>query len=128
MLTIKYEYPARALLDKPKTRPDGDTFWAYLDRGDRDYSERRIRLGHLNAEPLHTVLGDEAWAYVRNWLEEAARGALKWPLMIEIVEYDKYNGRMVGVVRRRCDGRVLNDDLIAHGLAHPYEGRGDKGE
>ncbi len=92
---------------------DGDTFWL---RGEK------IRIADINAPETHAAACPE----------EAARGAAATRRLATLLnagpfdleagprERDRY-GRLLRVVTR--NGRSLGDQLVAEGLAEPWQGR-----
>lgn len=90
---------------------DGDTFDARVDLGFTVHVEQRFRLAGLDTPERGRPGATEARDYC------AAQGA---EVTIESVRPDKY-GRYLARVHL-ADGRVLNDDLLARGLARAYDG------
>lgn len=103
---------------------DGDTLHLVIDLGFGVIltgDEARVRLLDIDtAEIFGAVEGSEEYvagqqhkAFVEAWVAQA--GEQEWPVFIETEKDDergKY-GRWLAVIKRRTDGAVLNDDLVA---------------
>jgi endonuclease YncB( thermonuclease family) len=117
----------RAALRRVK---DGDTLEVTLDLGFGVVFEKMtIRLLGLNAPEIATQRGREAAAFARAWCQAALSPADAWELRIETVKGDKpdkYGSRWLGRIYTAIGGACLNDDLLAAGLALPWDGQGDK--
>lgn len=108
---------------------DGDTIWLDIDLGFRMHMEIDVRLAGVNTpETVSYKVGgivDPAAVYVAKWIPPGAT------CVVDISKPDKY-GRWLarimfqpGVVDRMKileNPRVLNDELIAEGLAKAYSG------
>ncbi len=107
---------------------DGDTAWFELKgptlQGVEHLFVIKGRFAGLDAGKRGTPLGDEADAFVRNWLNVAAEIAKdpEWPLHIGTYGVEKYGREQVMIYR--ADGRCLNTDLINHGQAVAWDGQG----
>lgn len=107
---------------------DGDTLWLDIDLGFYTHRETDIRLAGINTPESveYRVQGihDPAKQYVESNVPAGST------CVVDITTRDKY-GRWLGVIRFlpgsmiREDilqnGRVLNDELLAQGLAKPYK-------
>jgi micrococcal nuclease len=119
-----FQYPAQVL-----RIVDGDTLWLNLDLGFRIHTEVDVRLAHINTPETQTYslkgATDPAFAYVQSCLPIGAS------VVVDIVKQEKY-GRWLAVIYfqpgkdHRDDimnnPRILNHELVEHGLAKPYEG------
>lgn len=106
---------------------DGDTLWLDIDLGFYTHRETDIRLAGINTpervEYRAQGIVDPAKAYVESNVPPGSS------VVVDITTRDKY-GRWLGVIRFlpgstvREDilqnGRVLNHELLAQGLAKPY--------
>lgn len=113
---------------KPLGAIDGDTLDVLIDQGWRATRVERIRLLHVNTPERNgpdKVAARAATTFVLSWTELAIESETqlvprpKWPLLIETEKADSF-GRYLGTIWRVSDGRCLNSDLIAHGLAVPW--------
>ncbi|MDP9414365.1 MAG: hypothetical protein M3Q08_09805 [Pseudomonadota bacterium] len=114
-------------VDKHGVR-DGDTAWFELQgptlQGVEHLFVIKGRFAGLDAGKKGTPIGDEADAFVRNWLNVAASISTdpEWPLTIETHGPDKYGREEVTI--RNTEDRCLNLMLIAAGLAVAWDGQG----
>ncbi len=115
-------------VDKHGVR-DGDTAWFEL-RGPTLQGVEHIyvikgRFEGLDAGKRGTPIGDEADAFVRNWLNVAASISTdpEWPLRIAPYGVEKYGREQV--VIWRSDDQCLNLDLVTARLAVPWDGQGE---
>jgi len=109
---------------------DGDTVRMTIDLGFRDYQEHSLRLSGVAANNLHRGtdeekrLGRECRQFVVKWFERhrtLCGTTAKWPFVI-VTEKSESFGRYLGTVY--CvEGHTLNDDILASGLAEPYQKR-----
>ncbi len=83
------------------------------------------RFEGLDAGKKGTPIGDEADAYVRNWLNVAADMAHdpEWPLLIQTYGLEKFGRELV--VIWRSDQQCLNSELIDGRLAVAWDGQGE---
>lgn len=100
---------------------DGDTIDLLLDLGHQTYAYHPARLEGVDTAEIWTVSQDsdefqrgvEQLAWVTEWIRTAVAdhdGA--WPLGIETQKRRGKFGRLVAIVERASDGRVLQDDLV----------------
>ncbi len=114
-------------VDKHGVR-DGDTAWFELQgptlQGVEHLFVIKGRFEGLEAGKKGTPIGDEADAFVRNWLNVAADIARdpEWPLLIGTYGVEKYGREQVAIYR--FDQQCLNSDLITARLAVPWDGQG----
>lgn len=97
---------------------DGDTVICNLDAGMRNYRVERLRLARINTPEINgpdSLRGKEAKFFTLSWLTLTG----DWPFLIRTVKTDNY-GRWLATIWRIVDGRCLNDDLLANGLAEVY--------
>lgn len=82
------------------------------------------RFNGLDGAKKGTPLGNAGDRFVRQWLAVAALESddPEWPLSIETHGVEKYGRELVTI--RRGDGRCLNADLLAAGLAVAWDGQG----
>lgn len=79
----------------------------------------RVRVAGVDTPEIHTrrpcekQAGYEAKRFVEAWVQSGG-------VMLDQVTLGKYAGRVVGHLRR--GGRDLSADLLAAGLAQPYDG------
>ena len=79
-----------------------------------------VRLAGLNAPEHGTPAGEQATAFVRDWLKTASR-----TLHVETDKPDPRDKFGRWLVRlSSSDGRCLNDDLVAAGHAVRWSGKG----
>lgn len=112
---------------------DGDTVRLVIDLGYRDYQEHSIRLSGVSANDLHRGVeqdkqkGRECRNYVIKWFQRHSTvcgTAEKWPFVVVTEKSDSF-GRYLGVVY--CmEGHVLNQDVLASGLAEQYQKRSNE--
>lgn len=131
-VTVEHVHPCDALIavaDKARTPNwvrgvkqiesihDGDTLTVTLDMGMGIFHRVKLRLAHVDCPELKTPAGIAARDYTRQWLTERFAG----DLTVETVKdaQEKF-GRYLAVVR--IGAHCLNDDLVSHGHAVPYEG------
>lgn len=109
---------------------DGDTVRMTVDLGYRDFQEHSIRLGGVSAKDLHRGTdqdkqrGRECRSFVIKWFERhktMCGTTEKWPFVVATEKSDSF-GRYLGTVY--CmEGHVLNQDVLASGLAEQYQKR-----
>lgn len=114
---------------------DGDTVKFHVDQGLGNYRQETIRLTGVDAPELGKSNYLAAKEFVHQWLYEES--SLWWDWVREsnlgrrknvfpdysfVLYTDKADsfGRWVAVVHSRATSRVLNDDLLAAGLAVKY--------
>lgn len=107
---------------------DGDTLWLDIDLGFYTHRITDVRLAGINApervEYKLSGIEDRSKAFIEQWLPPGSS------CIAEITTRDKY-GRWLarilflpGHVGREDiaqNGRCLNDELLANGLAEPYK-------
>ncbi len=101
---------------------DGDTFRALLRLGVDCDRECAIRVYGVNSPELGTKAqpnpaGIAAQQFTNDWLKVALASGNEWPLIVDSKGYDKYGGRVNGIVYRKSDGHNLASDLVAAGHA-----------
>ena len=99
---------------------DGDTLYLKIDLGFQVFKEQRIRLAHIDCEPMDTGMGREAARYVQEKLAQADF------VMVRTNKIDVY-GRYVGDIFYSTntsnknkifkDGMYLNQELVDKKLA-----------
>ncbi|MEV0996887.1 hypothetical protein [Nonomuraea sp. NPDC050202] len=96
---------------------DGDTMEATLLPIDGVAIKTKLRLVGLNVAEKNTGRGAHVAAFVRGWVDGQPE------LLVETQRNhrEKY-GRMLGTLRSAFTGVSLNDLLLEHGLAVPYDG------
>jgi endonuclease YncB( thermonuclease family) len=96
---------------------DGDTMEATLLPIDGVAIKAKLRLVGLNVAEKNTGRGAHVAAFVRGWVDGQPE------LLVETQRNhrEKY-GRMLGTLRSAFTGVSLNDLLLEHGLAVPYDG------
>jgi micrococcal nuclease len=117
----QWVYPARAV-----RAVDGDTVDVYIDQGMHSLRLERLRLLNVNTPERKTttfVEGEASRHYTAVWLGledengvPIMRVGKTWHFLIETHKSDAF-GRYLALVWRVSDGRCLNDDLIADGMA-----------
>lgn len=117
-MTAAFSYPHATVLGVV----DGDTIDVNIDYGFRLRQDHRVRLAGIDAPEVNAV-GPEG-EQARDWL----RARLPVGQAVELVTVkpaDKY-GRFLATVWRVVDGRTeldsVNQELLAAGLARPYDG------
>jgi hypothetical protein len=108
---------------------DGDTLRLEIDLGFHVHTQQDIRLLAVSAPETNQPGGNEARAWVTQWLDLSA--ALRWPLLVitaisRIAEPDEKRTftRYLGTVSDIHDGRILNTDLADYLAQHPEWGSG----
>jgi micrococcal nuclease len=106
---------------------DGDSLVVWLDLGlgvhlGRGNEGAHLRLLGVDTPERNEPGWDEAKRFTANWLVQATSYSepLEWPLVIRTVKADNF-GRYLADVFRVSDGAHLNADLLASGLATPYQ-------
>ncbi|TMR97303.1 thermonuclease family protein [Nonomuraea basaltis] len=96
---------------------DGDTLEALLLPLDGVAIKAKLRLAGLNVAEKDTGRGASVAAHVRGWVDGQAE------LLVETQKNhrEKY-GRMLATLRSALTGVSLNELLLEHGLAEPYDG------
>lgn len=102
---------------------DGDSIVVMIDVGFGLWLVRGNKGAHLRLlgvdTPERNEPGwDEARLFAEAWI--AAAGDGPWPLVVQTELADNF-GRYLALLWRRTDGACLNDDLLAAGLAVPYQ-------
>jgi micrococcal nuclease len=115
-----YRYRARVV-----KVTDGDTLRVALDPGVRLTYDMRVRLRGCNAAEKTTVDGQRAITFVTRWLAENADPD-GWVVVITHKDPEDPHDRWVADVTSLDGGRDLTADLIAAGLAVPWDGHGPK--
>lgn len=123
MPTPGYVYRAR-----PVRAVDGDTAALVLDLGCHVALSATVRLLGVDTPELvgpTRAAGLAAREFAAGWLAAAAGDVGAWPLVVrtELDRAEKY-GRLLGTVWRAATGACLNTELLAAGLAVPYDGGG----
>lgn len=102
---------------------DGDTLDVTIDQGLHCFRRERVRLLNVNCPEKNTPQGRTAAVFVLNWLSvgnnsgQGERFEFKqWPFVVQTYKADSF-GRWLGVLCRRFDGAILNQDLIDNGHA-----------
>jgi micrococcal nuclease len=98
---------------------DGDTLDLQIDLGFSISVQQRVRLLGLNAAERFTPAGKAAIAFVQAWL---AKHGPVFTVTTQKDEKDKYGRYLADITSP--DGANLNDDLIAAGMAAPWDGKG----
>lgn len=107
-------YPCCTVLDVY----DGDTIRVDIDLGQDVWVRRRtVRLAGVAARELRDPGGGEARDHLAALLPPGT------PVLIESTGWDKYAGRIVGLVHLARVG-LVQDQLIAAGYAVTWDGRG----
>lgn len=109
---IPFVYPVRSV----ESQHDGDTLDVVLDLGFDTFRLVTLRLAGLDT-PEVTGASKAAGLAVRDWVSRRLRQAKV--LTVQSLEVDKY-GRSLAILY--LDGKPLNDDLVARGMALPYNG------
>jgi len=104
---------------------DGDTVELFADTFYRSFHVEPVRL--FVVDTPERKAGAEATTFVRDWLHHAAIDSddpkvREWPLIVETEKLpltDKADNfaRYLGYIYRRSDGQLLQDALLAAGLA-----------
>lgn len=111
-----YEYQGRCV-----EVVDGDTQDVIVDLGFHIQREIRLRLTSVDTHETYGVAHDSEeyrrgkveTEFVEEWFAAAAsRHDGEWPLVIRTEKKGKY-GRYLAEIERRCDGSILNEDLLA---------------
>jgi micrococcal nuclease len=99
---------------------DGDTLDLQIDLGFGVFTRQRVRLLGLNAPEHNTADGKAATAFVQAWTDQHG------PVFTVTTEKDKKEkyGRYLATIY--ADGVSLNEDLVAAGLALPWDGNGKR--
>jgi micrococcal nuclease len=94
-------------------------FGLYVGHGNEG---AHLRLLGLDCPERNESGWEEAKRFTANWLVQATSYSepLEWPLVIRTVKADNF-GRYLADVFRVSDGAHLNADLLASGLATPYQ-------
>lgn len=92
---------------------DGDTLDVEVDLGFKVYSKQRLRLAGLDTPERGQPGYKEAMQFVADCVKDQ-------PLLIKTTKVSKFGYYLATIVLP--DNRVLNDELIAAGLAKPYDG------
>ncbi len=114
-------------VDKHGVR-DGDTAFFELKgptlQGVEHIYVIKGRFDGLDAGKRGTPIGDEADAFVRNWLNVAADMSddPEWPLTVSTYGLEKFGRELVAIFRD--DEQCLNSALIDARLALPWDGQG----
>lgn len=112
---------AAEVVTGPHAYHDGDTVLVEVDLGFYMQARLSCRFAGINANELTEPGGPEAAAAVADLLAQG-------PVTVQSTSVDKFAGRFDGiVVVAAADGPVVvNDWLVAHGLAVRWNGRGPK--
>jgi endonuclease YncB( thermonuclease family) len=108
---------------------DGDTLRLDIDLGFHVRTQQDIRLLAVSAPETYQPGGQEATAYVSDWMH--ALEDLRWPLLITTSinhnvepEEKRTFTRYLGTITDIVDGRTLNTDLADYLALHPEWGSG----
>lgn len=99
---------------------DGDTLDLMIDHGFVCYSLERVKLLNVDCPEKNTVSGRAALSFVLNWIScgnstpEVGTDNARWPFVVQTYRANEW-GAWLGVLLRRLDGAVLNQDLIDAG-------------
>jgi endonuclease YncB( thermonuclease family) len=99
---------------------DGDTLILRIDLGFTVWKEQRIRLAGIDAEPIDTARGRQAYEYLR---EQMAKLAFVMVKTNKIDIYGRYVGHIFYSLKTEdkdkifSQGRYLNQELVNQGLA-----------
>jgi endonuclease YncB( thermonuclease family) len=104
---------------------DADTLRLAVDMGCKVAIELIVRLRGCNAAEKGTAMGEAASEFARKWLEQYADDDDWLALTTHRDPGDKY-GRWLADVQSIDGVRDLASDLIAQGLAAPWNGRDPK--
>lgn len=115
---MRYPLPARWRITPDLSEPfDGDSFWAWVDRGDDDRSLWHVRLRDVFA-PDHGDAGYlETGTYLKDWLTGHLDGT-EWPYLLETFRTPRSDAdvktlsRWVGIVTD-AHGNSLNRDVAS---------------
>lgn len=99
---------------------DGDTMRVRFDAGFRVFVEAPLRLLGLNTPERRSTAGVEAATFVRVWFERNQE------LLVTTEKDPEKYGRWLGTVVSAGTGEVLNETLIANGLAVAWDGTGSR--
>ena len=103
---------------------DGDTIVLDADLGFYVKAQVKVRLAGINVPPLTTTKGKEAMEFLKSRL------SYKNNLVIESRKKDKYGRYLAYIYYHRIHtkfedivrlGKVVNEELLIHGLAEKYE-------
>mmetsp|Transcript_10527 Transcript_10527/g.18997 ORF Transcript_10527/g.18997 Transcript_10527/m.18997 type:complete len:272 (-) Transcript_10527:1796-2611(-) len=83
------------------------------DKSEKVYKELRVRFRAIDAPERNQVFGAEAWEYVKKRLE----GKL---VTVRVYDKDQY-GRAVADVIVLPENKILNEELVAEGMAWHYK-------
>lgn len=125
----KFSYHARLFTDhKDAGIIDGDTQILQIDLGFYHWFTETIRLSGVDTHETHFVStesreykrGVKETIFVEEWYTKAESFGFsndydsKWPLKFISEEYDSYGKypRVVGRVKRKSDGEILNERLL----------------
>lgn len=111
---------------------DGDTIDVLIDKGEKDYSKRRIRFSRINAwemkskDAVEAAKALEAKNILIAWLKPNAvadLSAKEWPLrLIQEKNADEYGRRLAEVFFfDNGQEKNANDELIKNGMATLYK-------
>jgi micrococcal nuclease len=99
---------------------DGDTLDVVIDLGFGVTMAQRVRLAHVDTPERGQPNWSEARRFIMDRVWVTGYQDPTWPLrLVTIKPHDKY-GRYLAEVW--VDGKSLGDELLAAGLAVPYEG------
>lgn len=99
---------------------NADTFDLMVDHGLVCYSLERVKLLNVDCPEKSTVSGRAALTFVLNWVSignnstELGTDKARWPFIVQTYRANEW-GAWCGVIMRRLDGAVLNQDLIDSG-------------
>lgn len=104
---------------------DGDGLAVVVDMGCKVAIELIVRLRGCNAGEKGTAMGEAATVFARKWLDQYA-DADDWLAITTHRDAGDRYGRWLADVQSIDGDRDLAEDLIAQGLAVPWDGRGVK--
>ena len=99
---------------------DGDTIDADIDLGFDVWVHQRFRLSDIDAPEIRTrdLVEKEAGKKTTKWLEEQIANAKE--ILVHTSKTGKYGRYLATLI---IDGRVINEEMLAKGLAKPYGAR-----
>lgn len=114
MTTFPRIYPGSLVLDVV----DGDTVRVFCDLGGDIWWKVLCRLDGIAARELNEPGGPEAQAYLATLLPTNS------VVIVRSLRWDKYAGRIIGIITRTTDGLNVAMQMVNDGYAMPWNGRG----